>query len=291
MPARPLLGIHASTAGGIAEAVPRGVELGCEAIQVFTRSQRQWKARPLEDPAIAEFRRRMRRSPLRVAVSHDSYLINLASPDRSLHRRSTTAFRDEMDRADALGIKWVIFHPGAHMERGVDRGIERIRTTIQGLLDGTPDHKVGLCFENAAGQGTTLGRQLEELSALIRGLTPRRRVGICIDTCHLFAAGYDLRTKRAYEATMRELDAVVGHQRVRAFHLNDSRRELGGRVDRHANIGRGHIGETAFRCLLRDARFAGLPMVLETPGGPEWFAKDLAVLRRLGGYPKRRRAG
>jgi deoxyribonuclease-4 len=287
MAARPLLGIHASTAGGVAEAIPRAAALGCESMQVFTRSQRQWRARPLDDPDVAEFRRRLDASPIRVAVSHDSYLINLASPARPLHRRSVAAFRDEMDRAEALGIRWVVFHPGAHMEAGAGAGIERIRSAVQALLDATPRHRVGLCFENAAGQGTTLGRTLEELATLVRGLTPRRRVGVCLDTCHLFAAGYDLRTSRAYAATMREVERTVGTGRVQAFHLNDSRRELGSRVDRHANIGRGHLGTGAFRLLLRDDRWAGLPMVLETPGGPAWFARDLRALRRLGGYPAR----
>lgn len=291
MSERPLLGIHASTAGGIAEAVPRASELGCQSMQVFTRSQRQWRTKPLDDPAVAEFRARFRASPLRVAVAHDSYLINLASPAAALHRRSVAAFRDEMDRAEALGIAWVIFHPGAHMEAGEPAGIARIRATVQALLDATPRHRVGLCFENAAGQGTTLGRTLDELAALTHGLRPRRRVGVCLDTCHLFAAGYDLRTPRAYAATMREVERTIGGGRVKAFHVNDSRRELGSRVDRHANIGRGEIGTAAFRCLLRDERWAGLPMVLETPGGPRWFARDLAALRRLGGYPAARRIG
>ena len=250
-----------------------------------------WRARPLDAPAVAEFRARLRASPLRVAVAHDSYLINLASPSAPLHRRSVAAFRDEMDRADALGIAWVVFHPGAHMEAGAPAGIARIRATVQALLDATPRHRVGLCFENAAGQGTTLGRTLEELAALTRGLTPRRRVGVCLDTCHLFAAGYDLRTPRAYAATMREVERTVGASRVKAFHVNDSRRELGSRVDRHANIGRGAIGVTAFRSLLRDERWAGLPMVLETPGGPRAFARDLATLRRVGGFGTARQTG
>ena len=286
---RPLLGAHVSSAGGLHEAVGRAAALGCEALQVFARGQRQWRARPMDDAAVAAFRAAMGTGPVRVAVAHDSYLINLASPVRGLHARSVAAFREEMDRAEALGIPAVIFHPGAHMGRGPAPGIAKIRATVQACLDATPRSRVALLFETAAGQGSTLGVAFEELAALLDGLRPASRVGVCLDTCHVFAAGYDLRTRAAYAATMRELDRVVGCGRVRAVHLNDSVRELGSRVDRHANIGRGHIGTEAFRCLLRDARFAGLPMVLETPGGERGFARDLSLLRRLGGFPTRRR--
>ncbi len=282
----PLLGAHVSTAGGLPEAIPRGEELGCDAIQVFARGQRQWRARPLGDPDVALFRERIARSRVRVALSHDSYLINLGSGRRSLHRRSREAFREELDRADALGIPWVVFHPGAAVVKGGEgtaAALSRIRETVAGLLAETPRHRVGVLLETAAGQGTAVGWRFEELAEMLRGLRPARRVGVCVDTCHVFAAGYEIRTPSAYEATMRELDRTVGVSRVKAFHLNDSKRELGSRVDRHANIGRGHLGKEPFRLLVNDARFAGLPMVLETPGGPEGFRRDLAILRRLRG--------
>ncbi|MHC5020585.1 MAG: deoxyribonuclease IV [Planctomycetota bacterium] len=287
---RPLLGAHVSAAGGVHEAVPRADELGCEAVQVFTRNQRTWKTKALTDEVIAEWRARFKQSPLQKAVAHDSYLINLGSAEKELHDKSMQAFREEMENADALGLLGVVFHPGAHMKKGEEWGIERVRATVQTLLDATPKQKTMLLFENAAGQGTTLGRTLEEIGAMITGLTPRKRVGVCIDTCHLFAAGYDFRTKKNYEAVMRGIEETIGVKRVKCFHLNDSQKELGCRVDRHANIGQGHIGEGAFKLLLRDDRWAGVPMVLETPGGPDGWAKDLATLRRLGGYPKSKTA-
>lgn len=285
----PLLGAHVSTAGGLPEAIPRGEELRCDAVQVFARGQRQWRARPLSDPDVALFRERIARSRVRVALSHDSYLINLGSGRKRLHARSREAFREELDRAEALGIPWVVFHPGAHMGEGTAAALARIRETVAGLLAETPRHRVGVLLETAAGQGTAVGWRFEELAEMLRGLRPARRVGVCFDTCHVFAAGYELRTPAGYEATMRELDRTVGLSRVRAFHLNDSKRERGSRVDRHANIGRGHLGTGAFRLLVNDERFAGLPMVLETPGGPQGFRRDLAILRRLIGKGARGR--
>lgn len=283
---RPLLGAHVSAAGGVHEAVPRAEELGCEAVQVFTRNQKTWKTKALSDAVIKEWRSRFKASPLRAAVAHDSYLINLGSAVPELHDKSMNAFREEMENADALGLLGVVFHPGAHMKKGEEWGVARVRDTVQRLLDATPTQRTALLFENAAGQGTTLGRSLEEIAAMINGLTPKKRVGVCIDTCHLFAAGYDFRTKTGYEAVMQELDDTIGVKRVKCFHLNDSQKELGCRVDRHANIGQGHIGEGAFKLLVRDDRWAGVPMVLETPGGPDGWAKDLATLRKLGGWKK-----
>ncbi|MCI0343473.1 MAG: deoxyribonuclease IV [Planctomycetales bacterium] len=285
----PLLGAHVSTAGGLPEAIPNGEALGCDAIQVFARGQRQWRARPLSDPDVALFRERMAGSRIRVALSHDSYLINLGSGRRRLHARSREAFREELARAEALGIPWVVFHPGAHMGGGAAAAISRIRETVAGLLAETRDSRTGVLLETAAGQGTAVGWRFEELGEMLRGMRPARRVGVCFDTCHVFAAGYELRTPSGYQATMRELDRTVGLAHVKAFHLNDSKRERGSRVDRHANLGRGHLGIEPFRLLLNDERFAGLPMVLETPGGPAGFRRDLGILRGLRGRGARSR--
>ena len=275
------LGAHVTTAGGMPNAVVQGRELECEAIQVFTRNQRQWEPKPLDPALVAEFRRTAKEAGYLVdAVSHASYLINLCAIDEVILAKSRRAFEDEIRRCAELGIPYLCIHPGSHLGEGEEAGLAGIADSLQGALRATKGLRVNILLENTAGQGTNLGYRFEHLGELLRRVKSKR-MGVCIDTCHAFAAGYDLRTKKSYEATMRELDEVVGLDRVLAFHLNDSKFELGQKKDRHENIGEGAIGRTGFKLLVNDARFASRPGLLETPGGPEGYAKNLQTLRRM----------
>jgi deoxyribonuclease-4 len=273
------LGAHVSAAGGLPEAVREGVALGCEAIQLFTRNQRQWHPRPLPPEETLRFRRAARAAGYRRrAMSHASYLINLAATDPRILRLSRMALLDELERCAALGIPLLCVHPGAHLGAGEERGIARAAASARWALART--RGVRLLFENTAGQGTTLGWRLEQLAELHR-LVRSRRVGVCLDTCHLFAAGYDLRTPKAYERTMRAVEETVGIERVRAFHLNDSRHGLSSRRDRHAHIGQGGLGGRAFALLVNDPRWRALPGVLETPKAGGMDRRNLDRLRRM----------
>jgi len=275
------LGAHTTTAGGMVNAVRQGIELGCEAIQVFTRNQRQWVPKPLDPDVVAEFRIEGAEADyLRDAVSHASYLINLCATNPETLAKSRTAFEDEIRRCGILGIPYLCIHPGSHLGEGEEAGLVGIAGSLKLALTTTKGVKVKILLENTAGQGTNLGWRFEHLAELIR-LTRSKRVGVCIDTCHMFAAGYDLRTAKAYEASFAELDDVVGLDRVHAFHLNDSKFELGMKKDRHENIGEGAIGKTGFKLLVNDERFRALSGILETPGGPDGYAKNLRTLRRM----------
>ena len=275
------LGAHVSTAGGVVNAVRGGLELECEAIQVFTRNQRQWTPKPLDPAQVAEFRAEASAAGyVADAVSHASYLINLCAIDDAILEKSRIAFEDEIRRCGALGIPYLCIHPGSHLKAGEEQGLLAIAENLKFALSATKGLKVKILLENVAGQGTNLGYRFEHLAELLR-LGRSKRLGVCIDTCHMFAAGYDLRTKKAYEASMKELDDVVGIDRVHAFHLNDSKFECGQKRDRHENIGEGEIGPTGFRLLVNDERFAHLPGLLETPGGPEGYAENLRTLRRM----------
>ena len=276
-----LLGAHVSVAGGMVHGVRQGVELGCEAVQVFTRNQRQWSPAPLDDGDVVAFRREAKAAGfLATAVSHASYLVNLCALDAATLRRSRAAFRDEILRCAALGIPFLCLHPGSHLGAGEEAGLDAVAASLAEALRATRGRRVTVLLENTAGQGTNLGHRLEHLGALLRRVKSRR-VGVCLDTCHLFAAGYDLRGARAYEKTMAAVDDAVGLARVRAWHLNDSVGGLGSRKDRHAHIGEGAIGRAAFRRLVRDPRWARVPGILETPGGPEGYRSNLATLRRM----------
>lgn len=283
-----LLGAHVSTAGGMPNAIQAGLDLGCEAIQVFTRNQRQWTPRPLDPEGTRRFRDRGREAGyLKSAVSHASYLINLCAVDGTVLERSRAALTDEIRRCAALRIPHLCVHPGAHMGAGEQAGLERIAESLRLALSETRGARVKVLLENTAGQGTTLGHRLEHLGELLR-LLRSRRVGVCIDTCHLFAAGYDLRGAKAYERSVDAIDRDVGLERVHAIHLNDSKHPCGSRRDRHEHIGEGAIGGAAFRRLVNDERFSGRPGLLETPGGPEHYTRNL---ERLHGMRKRKPHG
>ena len=265
------------------EAVRQGLDLGCEAIQVFTRNQRQWKPKPLDPAMVEAFRGEGAQAGyLRHAVSHASYLINLCATDPATLERSRTAFVDEIGRCATLGIPYLCIHPGSHLGAGEEAGLAGVAKNVRWALGKTRGKRVKVLLENTAGQGTNLGHRLEHLGELLRRIRSRR-VGVCIDTCHLFAAGYDLRTRSAYEASMDAIEECIGFERVLAFHLNDSKFDCGERRDRHEHIGEGAIGKAAFLRLVNDERASGLPGLLETPGGPDGYRKNLQRLEKMRG--------
>lgn len=272
------LGAHVSIAGGLDKAFDRGRENGCTALQIFTKNANSWQARPLTDAEILPFKQARQRSDIGPVLAHTSYLINLASPKEVIWERSKKALRDELDRCNLLGIDGLVLHPGAHIDSGVAAGIERIRRALDEVLASTPG-SARLLLENTAGQGSYLGGDFSHLGRLLEGFD-EDRLGICFDTCHAHAAGYDLSTEGGYERTMAELDRQVGLQWIRAFHLNDSLKACGSRVDRHAHIGEGTIGRIGFARLMREARFASIPMILETPKGDDG-TMDRVNLQRL----------
>jgi deoxyribonuclease-4 len=287
----PLLGSHLSIAGGYYKAADAAAGLGMECVQIFTKNNNQWRAKPLSDEDIRLFREAVERGGLRLPCAHSSYLINLASADQELWTKSLDSFVVELERAEALGLAGVVIHPGSCVGACEEDGIARIIKALDGALDRTDGLAVQIWLETTAGQGSSLGHRFEHLHAMLDGVQSNLRLGVCIDSCHLFAAGYPLTSPSDYRKTMDQLETIVGVRWVRAFHLNDSKRKLGSRVDRHEHIGKGHLGQDAFRNILNDERFAAIPMYLETPkgvvDGRNLDADNLATLRGL----MRRRQG
>jgi deoxyribonuclease-4 len=278
-----LLGAHMSIGKSHAMAIDRAAAFEMTALQIFTKNASRWVAKPI-DPAAAEmFRERLAGSEIRFTVAHDSYLINMGSPDDALWEKSLNAFQDEMVRCAQLGVPYLVTHPGAHMGTGVDAGISRVAAGLNRLFDEDPDNPTVVLLETTAGQGTTLGSRFEELAGIIDQVENKDRVAVCFDTCHVFAAGYDLRTPETYEATMQAFDEIIGLDRLVTFHLNDSKKGLGLRTDRHAHIGEGELGLEAFRLLLTDPRFADTPGVLETPKDDDELGdqRNMRTLRDL----------
>lgn len=277
-----LVGAHMSIAGGLHRAFERGASVGCRAIQIFLKNSNQWKAKPLSEEDRASFRQAHAVTGSIPVIAHDSYLINLASPDPALYKKSVEALIAEMQRANFLGIPCLVLHPGAHMGSGERIGLRRIAQALNLALRRVPPPLMVL-LETTAGQGSSLGHKFEHLAEILARVKQNERMGICLDTCHIFAAGYDIRTESAYAGTMKEFDRIVGVGRIRAFHINDCRKNLGSRVDRHTHIGQGFIGLEAFRLLVNDSRFAQIPKILETPKGPdlEEDRMNLATLRSL----------
>ena len=277
-----LAGAHMSIAGGMHKAFERGRSVRCRTIQIFLKSSNQWKARTLTDADRMLFRVAREKSGISPVLAHDSYLINLASPDPDLHRKSLDAFVEEMRRANDLGVPCLILHPGAHLGAGVQAGINRVARELNRAIDrvGPP---VRLLLETTAGQGSSLGSRFEELAAILERMRKPERAGVCLDTCHIFAAGYDIRSREGYEKTLREFDRLIGVGRIQAIHVNDSLKDLGSCVDRHSHIGKGRIGLEAFRCLVNDPRFVDVPKILETPKGEDMREdrRNLAKLRAL----------
>ena len=261
----PLLGAHVSVAGGLPLSVDRAAAQRCEAFQIFTKSSNQWRARPLSADEVRDFRGRVERAGIRAAVAHASYLINLASSEPTLRGRSLASFGEELDRCEALGLLGLVIHPGCATSGSDEEGLALIASAVRETLRARRAGRALVILEHTAGQGRSLGWRFEQLARIVDHLDGHRRVAVCLDTCHLQAAGYDLATVGGYRRTFEAFDSVVGLDRLRVFHLNDSKRPLGSRVDRHDHIGQGTLGRPAFRRLLNDPRFAGLPMLLETP--------------------------
>jgi deoxyribonuclease IV len=259
----PRLGAHLSIAGGLPRALDRAVASGCETLQIFTKSVGQWRARPIPPEERNAFRRRAREVRVAPIVAHNSYLINVASADAALRAKSIAALGEELDRADALGLDGLVMHPGSHVSE--EAGLDLIADALRGLLAARKRSRVRILLEHTAGQGTNLGHRFEHLARIIRGLGRSRRVGVCLDTCHLISAGYDITTPDGHRDTFDAFDRIVGLDRLKLFHLNDSKRPCGSRVDRHEHIGKGCLGAATFARILNDPRFAQLPMVIETP--------------------------
>jgi len=281
-----------SIAGGLPRAVDRARAARAQALQIFTKSAGQWRARPLPDEEITRFRDGVAKLGLRPVIAHNSYLINVAAAQPDLRTQSLASLGEELDRAEALGLDGLVMHPGSYTTGTEAGGLRLIAEALDRLLDARPDGKTRILLEHTAGQGTNLGHRFEHLAAIIDRLGGTPRVGVCIDTCHLLAAGYDIGSADGYQRTLAEFDRIVGIPRIQAFHLNDSKKPCGSRVDRHEHIGKGCLGLEPFRLLLNDPRFAEHGMLLETPKleTPEsrrrsdldpWDARNLRTLRRL----------
>lgn len=276
-----LLGAHMSIAGGVDLAPLRGREVGCRTIQLFTKSSNQWRARFLPADEIDRFHANLLATAISPAVAHGAYLINLASTDPALHQKSMAACLEELERAEALSIPCLVIHPGAHMGAGEEAGLRQVANSIRELLKRTKGYRVRVVLEATAGQGTALGYRFEQLAYLQEHIGVPERTGVCLDTCHLFAAGYDIRTPDGYACVLALFDEVVGISSLRVIHLNDCKKELGCRVDRHEHIGKGAIGLDAFRCLVTDPRLRGIPMIIETPKDGDFITADCRNLKTL----------
>ena len=279
-------GAHMSIAGGVDKAVLRGQQIGCQTIQVFTKGNLRWAAPPLRDETIEKWYENLKETDIAPVVAHDSYLINLASPDERLWQRSLDAFVLEMERCETLSIPYLVMHPGSHVGSGEEAGLRRIAFALDRAFERVPDARVQVLLETTAGQGTSLGYRFEHLARIMELTAVSDRLGVCFDTCHALAAGYEIRTPEGYGETFQQLDQAVGLERLRVFHVNDSKRDLGSQVDRHQHIGQGYIGLDGFRLLVNDPRFREHPMLLETPKGADMQedVENLAVLRSLMRY-------
>ena len=276
------LGAHTSAAGGVSKAIDQGEELGCHAVQLFTRNQNRWESKPISPKEAERFKARRKETGMGPNMSHGSYLVNLATPKEDLAAKSIDAFQDELVRAQQIGLEYIVFHPGAHTGAGEAAGIASIASRLDQILESTDAPDVTLLLENTAGQGTVLGYTFEQLRDIIGHSSYPHRLGVCIDTCHAFAAGYRLQDREGYEEAIGNLVKAVTLEKVMAFHLNDSLRPYSSRKDRHAHLGDGELGLDAFRFLVNDSRFENCPGVLETPD-PERWPQELKLLASLRG--------
>jgi deoxyribonuclease-4 len=286
----PLFGAHMSIAGGCHNALTAAHQHEFDTVQLFTKNNNQWDARELTAQDIEQFHGTLKSTKLRFATAHDSYLINLASPDPVLYQRSLEAFVIEVERAESLGLSYLVMHPGTPTDGDDAAGIQRIVKALDDVHARCHACRVKILLETTAGQGKSLGWRFEHLAAILDSVKQSRRLGVCLDTCHVFAAGYALATAREYENTMRSFDRLIGLSRLKVLHVNDSKKPLGSRVDRHEHIGKGHLGLEAFRLLVNDPRFQKVPMIMETPKeGPNDEDMDvinLDTLRALVGKKK-----
>jgi len=277
------LGAHMSISGGLHLAIDRAVTAGCNVVQIFTRNSNQWKGKPVSDSDATLFRSKFAASGMKEVISHDIYLINLASPPGEMRDKSIAAFRDELETCARLEINKVVMHPGSYLTDSPQAGLARVVEAFDQLFSEVPQFEGRVLIETTAGQGSNLGSTFEELGAIISGSRYQEKFGVCFDTCHTFAAGYNIATAEGYRDTMEQFDRLIGLELLHCFHLNDSKKGLGSRVDRHEHIGQGTLGLNPFRFILNDPRFTTVPKVLETPKGDadEMDAVNLALLRGL----------
>ena len=280
---QPLLGAHVSIAGGVSQSLARGRQIGCDCIQIFAKSSRQWASKPYSGEEIEAFKSAQAESGIKMVVAHDSYLLNLGAPDDKLRKRSVEGLIDELERCESLAVPFLIAHPGAHVGSGEDAGITTVARSIDEAHKACAGFKTRVALEITAGQGSNLGYSFAQMERIFDAVRENDRLRLCFDTEHAFAAGYDLRSVEGYERTFTELDEHVGIKRVVAFHLNDSLKPFHSRVDRHQHIGKGYLGVEPFDRLLHDPRVIGIPMCLETEPGPDMkdIAEDLVTLRNL----------
>lgn len=278
-----LLGAHMSIAGGLYKALEQGERLSCTAIQLFTKNANQWKGKVFEEEEIDRFLSLRKKSSISKIFAHDSYLINLASGSPALRTKSINALIAEMERCRILSIPYIIMHPGAHLGINEDEGINNIVNSLNVILEKTDEWPVGIAMETTAGQGTSIGYRFEHLSRIINGVKENDRIKVCLDTCHIFAAGYDISTAEGYADVMKEFDRIVGIDKLVCFHVNDCKKGLGSRVDRHEHIGKGALGQLPFRLLMNDKRFADIPKIIETPKDKDMKndRKNLGILRKM----------
>ncbi len=278
-----LLGAHMSISGSVDRALERGESIGCSVVQIFLKNSNRWVGKPIEAAEAETFRTHLQSSPIRSVFGHNAYLVNLASPKDDLFEQSIAAMVDEIERADLLGVPFIVMHPGSPVGESEAWGLKRISEGVARIFEATAHSKVQLAFENTAGQGSNLGYRFEHLAQLITDAPDKSRVGVCLDTCHAFAAGYEMRTQKDYDATLGALDREVGLAFLKAIHLNDSKKDVGGRVDRHEHIGKGCLGLEPFRFLMNDPRLAAIPKALETPKGDDMHedVENMAILRGL----------
>jgi deoxyribonuclease-4 len=277
------LGAHMSVAGGVDLAIGRAVAFNMDSCQIFTKNANQWAAKPLDPKVVERWLEQQQTAGVTNFVAHDSYLINVGTPADELWEKSRNALQIELERCDQLNVPYLVSHPGAHVGSGVDAGIARVSEAINRIFDDTPDGTSMLLLETTAGQGTTLGRTFEEIAGIMDKIENKSRVGVCLDTCHIFVAGYDLRDSDSYEQTIGDFDRIVGLDNLKVIHLNDAKKGLGSHVDRHTHIGEGELGLEPFRFLMNDPRLDGRPGVLETPKGDDEQedSRNMATLKGL----------
>jgi deoxyribonuclease-4 len=282
----PLIGAHMSIAGGAHNAIVQGNAVNATAIQIFTKNNNQWKSKILTDEDVEKFNDARNNSLIRAYVGHTGYLINLASPKDDVYEKSIASLIDEIERANSLKLSDLVMHPGAHLGKGEDYAITKIAETLNRVFEATRDAKTCLSLETTAGQGSSVGYKFEHIAEIIERIEDKSRVSVCFDTCHVFAAGYELRNKRAWNATFREFDETIGLEYLKVIHVNDSKKPFGSRVDRHEHLGEGELGLEPFKFLMQDRRFVDIPKILETPKGDDPETNDRSNLDVLRDFVK-----
>jgi deoxyribonuclease-4 len=278
-----LLGAHTSTSGGVSKSIYLAEKLGFTTMQIFTKNNNRWFQKPLEEKEIVSFKSKLKTSKIEFVISHDSYLINLCAKDESILKKSRSAFLDELKRCELLGIPYLNFHPGAHLGAGERDGIKLIAESLNSAHEKTKNYKVSSMLETTAGQGTAIGYHFEQLQKIIELVESKERMSVCIDTAHIFAAGYDIKNPKEFKIVIKDFDEIIGLDRLKCFHMNDRKKELGSRVDRHEHIGKGFIGLDGFSNIMNDRRLKKIPKILETPKGKEQLEdlENIAALKKL----------